>query len=98
FLSPRLTIQWPLSSVQPQPNLPRSYKARRWLEPPFRCPARDQNGCVTRLRGERGKRASSMPRPSAGTTGLEVGPTTVCLLATDMAEFAMGYASLVGRH
>ena len=36
-----------------------------------------------------------MPRPSAGTTGLEVGPSTVCLLSSDMAEFAMGYASLV---
>jgi hypothetical protein len=60
--------------------------------------ARDQNGCDTRLRGERGKRASSMPRPATVTTGLEVGPSTVCLLSSDMAEFAMGYASLVGRH
>src|SRR5262245_46835491 len=98
FLSPRPPIQWPLSSVQPQPNLPRSCKARRWIDAPFRCRARDQNGCDTRLRGERGKRASSMPRPSVGTTGLEVGPSTVCLLSSDMAEFAMGYASLVGRH
>ena len=86
FLSPRPPIQWPLSSVQPQPNLPRSYKARRWIDAPFRCRARAQNGCDTRLRGERGKRASSMPLPTAVTTGLDVSPSTVCLLSSDMAE------------
>src|SRR5262249_21387013 len=50
---PRPTIQWPLSSVQPQPNLPRSCKARRWIDAPFRCRVRDQNGFDTRFHGLR---------------------------------------------
>ena len=47
------------SVPKPPPNDP-----MRWIDAPFRCRARDQNGCNTRWRGSAGRRASSMPRPS----------------------------------
>jgi hypothetical protein len=42
-------------------HLPRSCKARRWIDLPFRCLARDQNGCDTRLRGAREARFVDAP-------------------------------------
>src|SRR5262249_5892871 len=45
FVNPHPMIQWPLSSVQPQLNLPPPCKTRRGIDVPFRCRARDQNGC-----------------------------------------------------
>src|SRR5262249_61673276 len=49
--------------------------------------------------GGRARRApSSLPCPAGVPPGLEVAPSTVSLLSSDMAEFAMAYASLVGRH
>src|SRR5262249_59709957 len=48
--------------------------------------------------GSAGSALRRCPRPAAVTTGLVVGPSTVCLLSSDMAESPWANASLVGRH
>jgi hypothetical protein len=46
FVSPLPTIQWLLSSLRPQLNLPPNQcKTRCWIEGQFHCRDRGRNGC-----------------------------------------------------